>query len=57
MSFLFQDAFAEDAEGAVINFECLPHSGTISTCRNELGELEQILTLETPEGPVVVEHN
>ncbi|XP_067948045.1 uncharacterized protein [Watersipora subatra] len=50
-----EDAFAQDAEGAVINFDCSLQKGSISTCRDEAGELVQVLTLETPDGPVVVE--
>lgn len=50
-----QDSFAVDAEGAVLNFDCSLQKGNISTCRTEIGELEQVLTIETPDGPVIIE--
>jgi len=50
-----EESFAVDSEGAVVNFDSSQQKGTISTCRNELGELEQVLTLDTPDGPVIVE--
>lgn len=50
-----QDSFAVDSEGAVLNFDCGLQRGNISTCRNELGELEQVLTLDTPDGPIIIE--
>lgn len=42
---LFQNSFAEDSDGATLQFKCLEQEGRITTCRNELGEIDQVLTI------------